>query len=176
MTAPNFTRFRAPFFIDKQAAMREFNDEKFLTDPVVQALKPKCPFEHGYGYFVRLISNGMENVVEDMLFSRLPEGAWSLMQNFGASNEEYNQSLHMILYDEIQPNGFDRSNWRVTPRTIELLNLAYRRGQAIESCAAIRREAIRAYLDDGLPAMAEVLRPVPGLISRAVKAAQTNYN
>jgi hypothetical protein len=174
MTAPNYTRFRAPFFIDKQAAMREFDDSRFLTDPVVQTLKPECPFEHGYGYFVRLISNGMENIVEDMLFSRLPEYAWSLMQNFGVSNEEYHQSLHLILHDETLPKRFDRTNWRVTPRTLELLNLAYRRGQAIESCAAIRREAIRAYLDYGLPAMADVLKPVPGLLVKAVEATTLN--
>ena len=80
MTAPHFSRFRSPLFFDKQAAMREFDNDRFLTDPVVQALKPECPLEDSYGYFVRLISNEMENIVEDMVFSRLPETAWVLMQ------------------------------------------------------------------------------------------------
>jgi hypothetical protein len=170
MTAPHVTNLRSPLFINKEAAMREFNDSRFLLDPVVRALKPECPLEHSYGYFVRLISNGMENVVEDMAFSRLPESAWVLMQNLGACNEEYNQSLHLVLYQGKPLIDFDRSNWRYSPRILELLSLAYRRGQALESCAAIRREAIRAYLTGGIPAMAEVLRPVPGLFVQAAEA------
>ena len=170
MTAPHFTRFRSPLFFDKQAATCEFDNNRFLTDPVVQALKPENSLEHSYGYFIRLISNEMENIVEDMLFSRLPETAWVLMQNLGACNAEYHQSQHLVLFDETPLTDFDRSNWRYTPRLLELLSLAYRRGQAIESCAAIRREAIRVYLTDGLPAMAEVLRSVPGLLEQVVVA------
>jgi hypothetical protein len=174
MKVYHFSSHRTTTLFDKKIAMQEFDNNTFLTDPVIQSLKPECPLEDSYGYFARLIGNGMQNVVNDMVFSRLPETAWVLMQNLGACNEEYNQSLHLVLYQGKPLTDFDRTDWRVTPRTLELLSLAYGRGQAMESCAAIRREAIRAYLTDGLPAMAEALKPVPGLFVQAVEAMPLN--
>ena len=174
MTAPHVSTLRSPLFINKAAAVREFDDERFLYDAIVQALKPDNPIENSHGYFARLSSSCMQNVVDDMEFSRLPESAWVLMQNLGVCNEEYSQCLHLVLYQGPPIVDFNRSNWRITPRTLELLNLAYKRGKAHESFAAIRREAIRAYLSDGLYAMADVLKPVPGLLAQAVNAMTLN--
>jgi hypothetical protein len=176
MPVTHNNNLRAPLFFDKHAAMQEFDSTQYLQDAVIQALKPKCPLEESYSYFNRLIDRGMQNVVDDMLDSRLPAVAFVFMQNLGACNEDYNESLHLVLYQPQPTADFDRTNWRVTPRILELLSLAYQRGQAMEECAAIRREAIRAYLHDGLPAMFRVLRPVPGVYAQAVETMPTTTN